>query len=104
MRGSKPGERRGGRKKGTPNKFTSLAREGIEKAAKAIGGPKRLAAWAKEDPQNEKAFWSAIYTKLLPVQVTDANDGPIKTEDVTYSDKDRAMAIAALLAKAKASQ
>jgi hypothetical protein len=26
-RGSKPGERRGGRKKGTPNKVTSVARE-----------------------------------------------------------------------------
>ena len=69
-RGAKPGERRGGRQKGTPNKLTSLAREAIEVAAAKLGGAKRLAEWAKEEPANERAFWATIYTKLLPLQVT----------------------------------
>ena len=35
--GSKPGEHRGGRKKGTPNKITATTRERIEKDADPIG-------------------------------------------------------------------
>ena len=76
--GSLPGERRGGRQKGIPNKTTSLAREAIAFAANKIGGSKRLAAWAKEDPANETAFWTKIYPRLLPVQVTGEGDGPLK--------------------------
>lgn len=36
-RGSKPGERRGGRQKGTPNKITKERLERMEKMASAIG-------------------------------------------------------------------
>ena len=28
-----------------------------------------MAAWAKEDPQNTRAFWTHIYPKLLPLTV-----------------------------------
>ena len=35
--GSKPGERRGGRKKGTPNKVTASTRERIEKEGDPVG-------------------------------------------------------------------
>jgi len=69
---------RAGRKKGAPNKLTALAREGIERAAHALGGAERLAKWAKEDSVNERAFWTTIYTKLLPLQVTGENGGPIE--------------------------
>jgi hypothetical protein len=34
-----------------------------------LGGTDRLIAWAQEDPLNERAFWSSIYPKLLPLQV-----------------------------------
>jgi hypothetical protein len=63
-----------GRPPGTPNKTTKLAKEAIAAAAEALGGHKRLAEWAKEDPKNEHTFWSVIYPKLVPVQV----DGPGK--------------------------
>ena len=59
----------GGRKKGTPNKTTATTKAAIEYAAQAIGGQERLAAWIKEDPDNEKTFWASIYPKLLPLQV-----------------------------------
>ena len=76
-KGSLPGERRGGRAKGVPNKLTGAAREAIEQAAKKLGGAKRLAAWAKESKENEAAFWTKIYPRLLPLQVTGENGGPI---------------------------
>ena len=32
----------------------------------AIGGWQRLADWIKEDPANEKIYWSRIFPRLLP--------------------------------------
>lgn len=69
MRGSKPGERRGGRQKGTPNKLGKAAKEVIAEAADRLGGVDRVVEWAKEDTQNERAFWASIYPKLLPLHV-----------------------------------
>jgi hypothetical protein len=65
-KGGKPGP---GRPKGVPNKTTQTAKEAIALAAEGLGGTQRLIQWAQEDPLNERAFWSSIYTKLLPLQV-----------------------------------
>lgn len=78
MRGSLPGERRGGRHKGVPNKITALARDSIAMVAKGLGGHKRMIAWAKEAPDNETAFWTKIYPRLLPVQVTGEGGGALQ--------------------------
>lgn len=72
------GAKTGGRQKGTLNKTTQMAKEAIALAADDLGGAERLVAWAKEDPQNERAFWTQIYPKLLPVQVTGPDDGPLQ--------------------------
>lgn len=70
--------RRGaGRPKGSPNKTTAAAKDAIAQAAESIGGAVRLAAWAKEDPLNERAFWSTIYPKLLPLQVAGDPENPL---------------------------
>jgi hypothetical protein len=58
-----------GRPKGSLNKTTQAAREVIAIAAEGLGGVDRLVEWAKEDPANERAFWSRIYTRLLPLEV-----------------------------------
>lgn len=58
-----------GRKKGVPNKTTTLAKEAIALAAEKLGGTDRLVKWAQSDPDNERVFWAQIYTKLLPHQV-----------------------------------
>lgn len=63
-----------GRKPGSENKLTTAAKSAIETAAEGLGGATRLMEWAKSDPLNERAFWTQIYTKLLPLQVT-GNDG-----------------------------
>lgn len=63
--GSKPGERRGGRKAGTPNKLTRTIKEAIEAAFDEVGGPKYLARMANEQP----AAFMTLLGKVLPTQV-----------------------------------
>lgn len=74
----KKGEKRPGQGKRGPNKTTLIAKEAIAEAAAQLGGTKRLVAWAKEDPANERVFWGTIYTKLLPLQVTGEGGGPLQ--------------------------
>lgn len=64
-----------GRPKGSKNKTTALAKEAIAAAADTLGGAERLAAWAREAPENERAFWTTIYTKLMPHQVETGPNG-----------------------------
>lgn len=71
-----------GRKKGSVNKTTAAARQMIEATALGLGGTARMIAWAKADAQNERAFWTSIFPRLLPLQVTGKDDGPIQTEEV----------------------
>lgn len=62
--------RRGrGRPKGSHNKVTKAAKDAIAEAAERLGGVDRIVDWAKESPENEKAFWATVYPKLLPLQV-----------------------------------
>lgn len=72
--GGKPGP---GRPKGSPNKVTKAAKDIIADAADRLGGVERLVAWAKEDAQNERAYWSQIFPKLLPLQVSGEGGGAI---------------------------
>lgn len=67
-----------GKPKGAKNKTTMAAKEAIALAAEELGGVKRLVEWAKEDPLNEGVFWSRIYTRLLPVQLTGEGGNPIE--------------------------
>ena len=67
-----------GRPKGVPNKLTASVKEAIEAAAQGLGGGTRLEEWAREAPENEKAFWTVIYPKLLPLQVTGKDGGALE--------------------------
>jgi len=62
----KPGERLGGRKKGTRNKVTTEMRAVIEFAVKGMGGQKALLAWGKENPT---LFWTKIFPLIVPKAV-----------------------------------
>lgn len=64
--GSKPGERRGGRQRGTPNKTTAEVKAAIERAFEDIGGVPALVAWAEANPT---LFYLHLFPKLLPLQV-----------------------------------
>lgn len=71
-----------GRPKGVPNKATMAVKDAIAAAAEGLGGTDRLIAWAQEDPLNERAFWSSIYPKLLPLQLTGEGGGPVRFQKV----------------------
>lgn len=63
-----------GRPKGSRNKTTAAAKAVIAEAAERLGGVDRLVVWAKEAPENERAFWASIYPKLLPLQVNGSGE------------------------------
>lgn len=77
------GKKTGGRKPGSVNKVTAVAKSAIETAAEGLGGAKRLQEWAQSDPLNERVFWSQIYTKLLPLQVTGEGGKDLIPQTVT---------------------
>lgn len=77
-RGSKPGEHRGGRAKGTPNKMTRELKEMILQALDQAGGVKYLVRQAGESP----AAFMTLLGKVLPLQVTGKDGGPIETRAV----------------------
>jgi len=78
-RGSKPGEKRGGRGKGTPNKVNGLSKASHRSGGRRTrGGLIVLIAWAKEEPANEAhILWGNIYPKLLPLQISGDPDSPV---------------------------
>jgi hypothetical protein len=83
-RGSRPGERRGGRKPGTPNKANAAAKEAIEQVFAGLGGSKALEDWARADPDNTKAFYVSIWPKLLPLQVNGAGEAGEHLHEVAW--------------------
>lgn len=71
-----------GRPKGSVNKVGKEAKDVIAQAAAELGGATRLLAWAKEAPENEKAFWATIYPKLLPLTVAGDPDNPLTIQSI----------------------
>jgi hypothetical protein len=80
-----PRPKKAGRRKGTPNKTTVIVKEVLEVAARRIGGVERLIRWINKAPENEFAFWSSMYMRLLPVQ--HAVTANINHTDVTIQIK-----------------
>lgn len=63
---AKPGQRFGGRTKGTPNKLTATVKEALEEAFTHAGGADYLKRIAVDDP---KTFCSLL-ARIIPTQVT----------------------------------
>jgi hypothetical protein len=61
----------GGRKKGTPNKLTREAKDALASVFERMGGEDALLAWAVE---KQDVFYSALWPKLLPLQVNGTHD------------------------------
>ena len=71
VRGSAPGERRGGRQKGTPNKLNSDIKEMVLGALSDVGGREYLAARAIDTP----AAFLTLVGKILPLQLVSDGSG-----------------------------
>ncbi len=68
------GKREGaGRPSGVPNKLSATVKDNIIDVFDSIGGVETMAVWANE---NKTQFFN-LYAKLLPLQVTGENGGPI---------------------------
>lgn len=82
-RGSKPGEKRGGRKKGTPNKKSKKAEEQILELCNPFEEMVRLARLAEDNQEYNTAIGAYkelaqyIAPKRKAVEVTGENGNPI---------------------------
>jgi hypothetical protein len=83
-RGSKPGERRGGRKKGTPNKVSGDLRAMVLGALDRVGGQTYLEQQARENPQ---AFMTMV-GRCLPKQVNLGGDLSLTLELVSPKNRE----------------
>lgn len=77
------GVKTGGRKAGTPNKLSSNAKDTVSQCAAMLEANGRtLLRWVERDEKNEYAFWTSIYPKLLPLQLTGDPENPITVETI----------------------
>lgn len=65
-----------GRPAGTPNKLQGSVKENLIAVFTRLGGTAAMAEWAGE---NKTEFYK-LYSKLLPLQVTGAEGGPLFIE------------------------
>lgn len=81
------GDKRAGRPKGTPNKFTTLKADFLE-AYEKIGGVDELAEWARNN-RNRKDFYRMIAT-MLPkhVEVSVEDHAQAIAEKIKEADPD----------------
>ena len=86
--GSQPGERRGGRAPGTPNKRTTeLIERLVELECDPVEGLARIAA----DPNTDAVLRARVYADLLPylypkrkaVELTGADNAPMQISWIT---------------------
>lgn len=76
-----------GRPKGSQNKTTALLKDAILKAAEQAGGGKNgLTNYLKKQAKENPAPFLALLGKVLPMQVTGDDGGPLIVEVVKFSD------------------
>jgi hypothetical protein len=82
VRGSKPGERRGGRKKGTRNKTTAALKEAILLAAQQVGedcsGRDGLVGYLRHVAGKEVKSFTALLGRVLPLQLSGEDGAPVQ--------------------------
>ena len=70
LRGPKPGGKKGGRQKGTPNKLTVEVKTAIERAFQHLEEPEDdFNKWAKD---NRTIFYTQLLPKIIPLQLNHA--------------------------------
>jgi hypothetical protein len=68
-----------GRKRGTPNRLTTAAKEAFEFAFMDIGGPEALATWARK----HRTMFYRLFARLIPLSVNVDHSDHI----LTYAEK-----------------
>ena len=71
----------GGRSKGTPNKTTALLKDAILRAADALGedmqGKGKLIGYCKFLAKTEPKAFAGLLGRVMPLQVTGEDGGPL---------------------------
>ena len=67
-----------GRAKGTPNKTTALLKDAILKAAEQAGGKNGLVGYLHLQAIDNPGPFMALLGKVLPMQVTGDDGGPLQ--------------------------
>lgn len=67
-----------GRKKGVPNKTTALLKDAILKAAEQAGGDEGLVGYLAAQAEANPGPFMALLGKVLPMQVTGEDGGPLQ--------------------------
>lgn len=67
-----------GRAKGTPNKTTKLLKDAILLAAKKAGGKEGLVGYLEAQAKENPGPFLALLGKVLPMQITGKDGGPMK--------------------------
>jgi len=78
----KPGERRTGRQKGTPNKVTQTIREAIEIAANECH-PHGFAGWLVDRARGgieDRKIFAGVVSRVVPLQVNAKSEGVVRIE------------------------
>lgn len=82
MAGNSPPPRTNGRPKGVPNRNTTVLKDAILLAAEEVGrdgvGRDGLKGYLISLAITEPKAFSALLGKVLPMQVTGADDGPLQ--------------------------
>ena len=73
-RGPKPGQKVGGRTKGTPNKYPKALKDMILTALSEVGGADYLVKQASNDPRG----FMTLIGKTLPLSVKNEGDEPFR--------------------------
>ncbi len=76
----KPGP---GRKKGVPNRTTTLLKDAIMLAATQAGGKGKLVGYLKAQAIENPGPFMSLLGKVMPLQVTGEGGGPLAIEFVT---------------------
>jgi hypothetical protein len=101
VRGSKPGERRGGRKKGTPNKATKAVKEALLEALNDGAGATAFFLEMKNSKvQAERIAFANICAKLIPAELTGKDGIPLIPKQEEHNRLDIARRIAFILTSA----
>jgi hypothetical protein len=88
MSGSKPGERRGGRQKGTPNRVTRALKESILLALDEAGGEGGAVAYLRSQANLSPAAFMGLIGKILPLTIKEQIEGHL-TCNVNYRREQR---------------
>jgi len=66
-----------GRPKGSPNKTTALLKDAILKAAEQAGGKDGMIGYLQQQAKENPGPFMALLGKVLPMQVTGEDGGPL---------------------------